>query len=44
MGTDNDDGLDISLVPAGYNSVNGVGVAEDGEKSNLVTVGLRHTF
>ena len=44
MGTDNDDGLDISLVPAGYKSVNNVAVAETGEKSNLVTVGLRHTF
>jgi predicted porin len=44
MGTDNDDGLAISLVPVGYQSVNGVAVREDGEKSNLVTVGVRHTF
>jgi len=44
MGTDNDAGLDISLVDAGYKSVNGIGVYEDGEKSNLVAVGLRHTF
>lgn len=44
MGTDNDDGMDISLVPAGYKSVNGIGQYEDGEKSNLVAVGLRHTF
>ena len=44
MGTDNDDGLDISLVDAGYKSVGGIGQYETGEKSNLVAVGLRHTF
>ncbi|WP_068808638.1 porin [Thauera phenolivorans] len=44
MGTDNDDGLAISLVDPGFKSVGGVGVEESGEKSHLVAVGLRHTF
>ena len=44
VGTDNDDGHAISLVPAGVKSVGGVVQAETGEKSHLVTVGVRHTF
>ena len=44
VGTDNDDGHAISLVPAGVKSVGGRAQAENREKSHLVTVGVRHTF
>ena len=43
MGTDNDNGLAISLVPSGSTPALG-GLPETGEKSHLVAVGLRHTF
>jgi predicted porin len=45
MGTDNDDGLAISLVRPGVGlDANDDVIVETGEKSNLVTVGVRHTF
>ncbi len=45
MGTDNDDGLGISLVDGRTLNQSILGEpGESGEKSNLVTVGVRHTF
>lgn len=45
MGTDNDSGLAISLVDGQKNLADTARLGrETGEKSNLVAVGLRHTF